>query len=268
MEFAQTLMTIQQIVINFGLKLIGAFGLWWAGRWLIGLVMRMITTGLQSKNLDPTLKRYLDSVLNVVLNIVLVIGILGFFGFETTSFAALLAAAGVAIGAAWSGLLSNFAAGAFLMVLRPFKVGDHVEAAGINGIVHEIGLFSTTILSGDNVPTMVGNSKIMGDTLKNYSSTPYRRVDRTITLEPGTDAIAAIAHLKQQVVGIPNVLSTPAPVVAILQVASTGTELAVRPCCLPQHYSQVWFDTNRMLQESLAKPALSVPGASAPAMQP
>lgn len=268
MEIAQTLSTIQQIVVNFGLKLIGAFGLWWAGRWLISVVMRMITTGLQHKNLDPTLKRYLDSVLSVVLNIVLVIGILGFFGFETTSFAALLAAAGVAIGAAWSGLLSNFAAGAFLMVLRPFKVGDHVEAAGVDGTVQEIGLFSTTIMTGDNVPTMVGNSKIMGDTLKNYSSTPYRRVDRKFTLEPGVNTVVAIEHLKQQLATIPNVLTEPAPIVAILEVASAGTELAVRPYCLPEHYSQVWFDTNRMLQDVLAKPAVSVPPASPMGMQP
>ena len=128
MQFADTLDTAQQIIVNFGLKLLGAFALWWAGRWLIGLGARLIQKALTARQVDATLQRYLASIIGVVLNIVLVIGILGFFGFETTSFAALLAAAGVAIGAAWSGLLANFAAGAFLMVLRPFKVGDYISA--------------------------------------------------------------------------------------------------------------------------------------------
>ena len=108
-----------------------------ARRWLIGLAVRLIQKALTLRQVDPTLQRYLASIIGVVLNIVLVIGILGFFGFETTSFAALLAAAGIAIGAAWSGLLANFASGAFLMVLRPFKVGDYVDIK-VNAAIHKV----------------------------------------------------------------------------------------------------------------------------------
>jgi small conductance mechanosensitive channel len=117
-----------------------------------------------------------------ILNIVLVIAILGFFGVQTTSLAALIAAAGVAIGLAWSGLLANFAAGVFLVILQPFKVGDFVTAGGIMGTVHEVGLFVTYIDTLDNVRHIVGNGKIFGDVIQNCSTNAYRRVDLTAQL--------------------------------------------------------------------------------------
>jgi small conductance mechanosensitive channel len=263
MQFAETLDTAQQIIVNFGLKLLGAFALWWAGRWLIGLAVRLIQTALTVRQVDATLQRYLASIIGVVLNIVLVIGILGFFGFETTSFAALLAAAGVAIGAAWSGLLSNFAAGAFLMVLRPFKVGDYISGGGVEGTVRELGLFSTTIIAPDNVVTLVGNGKLMGDTLKNYSAAPYRRVDRLAQIDHGVDPADAIARLKARLSTIPNVLAEPAPDVEILDFNPMGAQLAVRPYCHTDHFWQVWFDTNRVIREEFSRAGYAVPAAHA-----
>jgi small conductance mechanosensitive channel len=259
MQFTDTLDTAQQIITNFGLKLIGAFALWWAGRWLIGLAVRLIQEALTVRQIDPTLQRYLGSIIAVVLNVVLVIGILGFFGFETTSFAALLAAAGIAIGAAWSGLLANFAAGAFLMVLRPFKVGDYIGGGGVEGTVREIGLFTTTIVAPDNVLTMVGNGKLLGDTLKNYSAAPYRRVDRTAQVDHSVDPADAIARLKARLPTIPNVLAEPAPDVEILDFNALGAQLAVRPYCHTDHYWQVWFDTNRMIREEFAAAGYAAP---------
>ncbi len=263
MPFTQTLETAQQIIVNFGLKLLGAFALWWAGRWLIGMAVRLINRALTVKQVDPTLQRYLASIIGVVLNIVLVIGILGFFGFETTSFAALLAAAGVAIGAAWSGLLSNFAAGAFLMVLRPFKVGDYIAGGGVEGTVREIGLFGTTIMAPDHVVTMIGNSKLFGDTLRNFSTAAYRRVDRTAQIDHGVDPADAIARLKARLGTIPNVLAEPAPTVEILDFNEKGTVLAVRPNCHTDHYWQVWFDTNRVIHEEFSQAGYAVPAMHA-----
>jgi small conductance mechanosensitive channel len=259
MQFQEALDAAQQIVVNFGLKLLGAFALWWAGRWLIGFAVGMIRKVLTARQVDATLQRYLASIISVVLNIVLVIGILGFFGFETTSFAALLAAAGIAIGAAWSGLLSNFAAGAFLMVLRPFKVDDYILGGGVEGTVLEIGLFSTTIMSPDNVVTMVGNGKILGDTLKNFSAAPFRRVDRVAQIDHGVDPAAAIALLQARLRSIPNVLAEPAPVVEILDFNALGTQLAVRPFCHTDHYWQVYFDTNRVVGEAFANAGYPAP---------
>jgi small conductance mechanosensitive channel len=263
MQFADTLDTAQQIIVNFGLKLLGAFALWWAGRWLIGLGARLIQKALTARQVDATLQRYLASIIGVVLNIVLVIGILGFFGFETTSFAALLAAAGVAIGAAWSGLLANFAAGAFLMVLRPFKVGDYISGGGVEGTVREIGLFATTILAPDNVVTLVGNGKLLGDTLKNFSASPYRRVDRVAQIDHTVDPADAIARLKSRLATIPNVKADPAPDVEILDFNAMGAQLAVRPYCHTDHYWQVYFDTNQAIREEFSRAGYGVPSAHA-----
>ncbi len=126
-------------------------------------------SALRKQKIDPTLIRYIHSAGAALLNIVLAVAILGFFGVETTSFAALIAAAGVAIGMAWSGLLSNFAGGVFLVILLPFKVGDFITAAGVTGTVEEIGLFATTLSTPDNIKTMVGNGKVFGDTIQNFS---------------------------------------------------------------------------------------------------
>src|SRR5271157_587974 len=134
----------------------------------------MIDRVMVKQKIDPTLIRYVNNTLAALLNIVLAVAILGFFGVETTSFAALLAAAGVAIGMAWSGLLGNFAAGVFLIILQPFKVGDFVTAGGITGTIKEVGLFVTAIDTPDNVHAVVGNGKILGDTIQNFSHNSYR----------------------------------------------------------------------------------------------
>src|SRR5246500_4076408 len=188
--------TVITLLTTVGLKLLGAIAIWIIGRWLIAFALRLIGGPLTKQRIDPTLARYIQSATAVLLNIVLVAAILGFFGVETTSFAALLAAAGVAIGMAWSGMLANFAGGVFLVILQPFKVGDFVTAGGVTGTVDEIGLFATTINAPDNVKTIVGNGKIFSDTIQNFSSNPYRRVELTAQVAHGVDPAAAIALLK------------------------------------------------------------------------
>ncbi len=205
------------MLTSVGWKVLGAIGLWVVGRWLIGLSLRIIGRGMTRQKIDPTLIRYIQSALGALLNIALVVAILGYFGVETTTFAALLAAAGVAIGMAWSGLLSNFAAGVFMVILRPIKFGDFVTAGGVTGTVQEIGLFVTSIDTPDNVRTIIGNGKILADTIQNFSHNSYRRVDLTAQLDHVVDTQAAIAALKRGMSRIPNVLETPAPDAEILQ---------------------------------------------------
>ncbi|MEN9484217.1 MAG: hypothetical protein RJB37_2097, partial [Pseudomonadota bacterium] len=158
--------------LDLGIKILAAIAFWIVGRWLIGKVVSLIQAGMNRNSIDPTLTKYLGSIITIALNITLVLGILGYFGIQTTSFAAMLAGAGVAIGAAWSGMLGNFAAGAFMLVLRPFKVGDFVSIGGMTGTIHELGLFATTIITPDNVMTLVGNGKVFGDTVQNFSALP------------------------------------------------------------------------------------------------
>src|SRR6188474_1524860 len=149
-------------------KVAGAVALWLVGRWLISLGLGLVARAAARQRFDVTLTRYMQTALRILLNVALLVAILGFFGVETTTFAALLAAGGVAIGVAWGGLLANFAAGVFLVFLRPFKVGDVISAAGVTGTVEAIGLFGTVINTPDNVQTLVGNNKVFSDTLQNF----------------------------------------------------------------------------------------------------
>lgn len=239
--------TVLPFLTAIAIKVVGAIILYMVGRWLISFAVSIMSRVLTARNFDPTLQRYLANILGVVLNVVLVVAILGYFGMQTTSFAALLAGVGLAVGAAWSGLLGNFAAGAFLIIFRPYKVGDYVVAGGIEGTVTEIGLFNTIITSPDNVQTIVGNGKVSGDTIKNFTTHSYRRVDRTAQLAFGVDPLDAIARLKPALAGIANVVTSPAPDVEIIDFNERGTVLAVRPYCHTKDYWQVYFDTNRLI---------------------
>lgn len=232
---------------ELGIKILAAIAFWIVGRWLIGRVIALVRAGMNRSNVDPTLTKYLGSIISIALNITLVLGILGYFGIQTTSFAALLAGAGLAIGAAWSGMLGNFAAGAFMLVLRPYKVGDFVSVAGVIGTVHELGLFGTTIITPDNVMTTVGNGKVFGDTIQNFSALPARRVDRTAQLAGSVDVTDAIARLHAAVMKIPNVATQPAPEVSLLDMNLVGPVIAVRPYTHNDHYWQVHSDTNEAI---------------------
>ncbi len=199
----------------------GAFVFWLVGRWLIAFATRTRGPALLKQQLDVTLTKYLQTGLSVVLNAALLVAILGFFGVETTTFAALIAAGGVAIGVAWGGLLANFA-GSFLVFLRPFKVGDFI-------------------------------------TIQNFSANPYRRVDMTATINNSVDHHQAIRLLKDRLARIPNVLSSPAPDGDVLQFTPAGPQLCVRPYCANQHYWQVYFDTNRLIRESFGEAGFPAP---------
>ena len=254
---------MRQVAIDigkrFGIRILGANALWIVGRAVIGFCGRVISRWLVRQHLDPTLGRYISSATSIALNIALVIAILGIFGVETTSFAAVIAGAGVAIGVAWGGMLGNFAAGVFLVIFRPFKTGDFVTAAGVTGTVHEIGMFASSIDTPDNVRTIVGNNKIVGDTIQNFSANPYRRVDLTSQLAHAVDVKDAVAMLKERLARIPNVLAQPAPDVEILQFTLAGPVLAIRPYCNNAHYWQVYFDTNRMIRDSFSSARYPVP---------
>jgi small conductance mechanosensitive channel len=219
----------------------------------------MLQRVLEKQKVDPTLMRYIGSFLAVTLNIVLVVAILGYFGVQTTTFAALVAGIGIAIGAAWGGLLSNFAAGAFLIVLKPFKVGDFVSAGGLTGTVKEIGLFATTINTPDNVLSIVGNGKIFGDTIQNFSANPFRRVELKCQLAGNADHVAAMELLRGKLQTIPNVVASPSVEVEILEFTLVGPVLAVRPFCHTDHYWQVYFDGNRMIRDALAEAGFPAP---------
>ncbi|MFO5527029.1 MAG: mechanosensitive ion channel family protein, partial [Cuspidothrix sp.] len=259
MDFQQIGKVVIELLTTFGFKVVGAILLWIVAQKLIEFSIRLLKRGFISQHIEPTLVHYLLNIISVTLRIVLVVAILGFFGVETTSFAALLAAAGIAIGAAWGGLLANFAAGVFLIVFQPFKVGDFITAGEVTGTVAEIGLFVTSINTLDNVMTIVANNKIFSDNIQNYSTNPYRRVDLLAQLAHDVDHNQAIALLKAKISQIPNVIKDPAPEVEILTFNLAGPVLAVRPYCNNAHYWQVYFDTNKAICETFGEAGYPVP---------
>jgi small conductance mechanosensitive channel len=259
MDWNNIVTFLQQKAASVGLEILGAIALYIVGRWLISLVVHAVQRVLGKQQIEPTVLRFAANTLSVILNFTLVVAILGYFGVQTTTFAALIAAAGLAVGTAWAGLLSNFAAGAFLLVLRPFKVGEFISAGGVTGTVHEIGLFVTTFDTPDNVRTFVGNSKIFSETIQNFSINPYRRVDLTAQIAGAADPRLAIARLKERVAAVPNVMKEPAVDVTILSFTPFGPVLAVRPYCHNANYWQVYFDANMVIREVLGDTAFPGP---------
>lgn len=247
------------LIVPFLFKIAGAIALWVVGGWVIKFVVSLSRRSLSRGGMPPGLVAYLASIVGTTLRVLLLLAILGLFGIQTTSFAALIAGAGLAVGAAVSGLLGNFAAGAFLQGLRPFKPGDYVLAAGVEGTVEEVGMLVTTILTPDSVRTMVPNGKLFGDTLKNYSSNAFRRVELVAQLDHSADVARAIDLLKQAVAAVPHQYPGKAADVEVLEFSERGPRLAVRPYTHTDHYWQVYFDTNKVIAEVLGGNGFPVP---------
>jgi small conductance mechanosensitive channel len=240
---------INTYLIPLGWRLIGAIVAWIIGGWIASLLVKALNKAMKRRRIDTTLAKYAEGAANVALRILLIIVIFGILGIETTSFAALLAAAGIAIGAAWAGLLAHFAAGVFLVFLRPFKVGDAITVGGATGTVMEIGMFSTVINTPDNVRVYIGNNTVFSGNIQNYSTNAYRRVDLTAQIAHETVPSDAIQRLEEKLKNVPNVLAEPKPQVEILSFNEYGTLLAVRPFCANDHYAQVYFDVNKAIVE-------------------
>jgi small conductance mechanosensitive channel len=252
--------TAATLLTTVGLRVVAAIILWFVGRVLIRFIVRMVVRALDRQAFDATIVNYVRSSLGIFLTFLLVIAELSVFGVETTTFAALLAGAGLAVGAAWSGLLQNFASGAALVITRPFKVGDLVTVADVTGVVRNIGLFRTTIDAPDNVQTIIGNGAILADKIRNYTANRYRRIDFEVPLDHTVDSGRAIQLVKDALKSIPNVAEKPEPKVGIVNFTLAGPVLAVRPFAAVEHYWQVYFDTGRTIHRVLSSSGFNIPG--------
>ena len=233
-------------------NVVGAIVVLIVGFWVIGWLDGIISKAIKKNDkIDETLSKYIRTVSKVLMQILLVIACMGLLGIQTTTFAALLGAAGVAIGMAWSGLLSNFAAGAFLLFLRPFKVGDTISVNGVTGTVFEIGVFSTTIDTLDKIRTVVGNNAVLTNTIQNFSSNAVRRVDITFQAPAGTDIDKLTKDLKTEVLKCEGVLNTPEPECTITEFKPMGPMMQLRPYCKASDYWKVYHNTSYMLCKKL-----------------
>lgn len=249
--------------LDFVVQVTAALALLILGRWAIVALRVFVRKALEHKKLDVTLALYIDTALGVLLTILLVIASLGVLGIETTSLAGILAAAGVAIGVAWSGLLSNLAAGVFMVILRPFKKGDTVQIGGVIGDVEKIGIFGTTLVAPDGTKVIVGNTKAFNDNIHNLSDAPHRRIDARIQLPWACDPQGFHDAVMKRLAADARVLKLPALRTETIEHTALGPVAAVRPYCVPSDYAEVLFLTNQIVAEEIRNAGLPNPSAAA-----
>jgi small conductance mechanosensitive channel len=246
-------------ISTYGLQVVGAIALLILGRIVAGIARSAIRRTLDRSRLDRTLVPFVANLVYYTLLAFVVVAVLSLFGIETTSFIAVLGAAGLAVGLALQGTLSNFSAGVMLLAFRPFKIGDYVEASGSAGTVIEIGIFSTTLHSPDNVRIVVPNSGVYGHVLKNYSANETRRNDLVIGISYSDDIGKAIATIQDLLNGEERVLKEPAPVIAVSELGDSSVNLVVRPWCHRDHYWPLRFELTRRMKEGLEAAGCSIP---------
>lgn len=247
------------VVSTWGLQVIGAIAVLIVGRWVAGLLRRAVTRGLERARIDPTLTPFLAGITYYVALAVVLIAVLGLFGIETTSLVAVLGAAGLAVGLALQGTLSNFSSGVMLLVFRPFSKGDFVEVAGVKGSVQRVGIFTTTLSTPDNVRIIVPNSSIYGAIITNYSSNETRRNDLVFGVSYADDLGDAEDAIRRVLAADSRVLKEPEPVVAVAELADSSVNFVVRPWCQKDDYWPLRFDLTRRIKQELESSGCSIP---------
>jgi len=247
------------LLVEYGMSVIGAIVLFVVGRMVASWARKKLTQGLTRAGTDASLIPFFASMLYYVLVGVVLIAVLNLFGIETTSLIAVMGAAGLAVGLALQGTLSNFAAGVMLLIVRPIRIGDWVEVAGEAGTVKEIAIFSTILNTGDNVRIIIPNAQIFGDTVKNYSFNPTRRVDLVMGIGYGDDIGRAIEIIERVLVSDDRTLRDPAPTIAVTELADSSVNLIVRPWCNASDYWALRWDLTRALKEQLEAGGCNIP---------
>ena len=248
-----------EMAATWGLKVLGAITMLLVGRMLAKALRRSLMKFFDRTEFDETLEVFLTSLAYWVFQIFVVLAVLGIFGVETTSVVAVLGAGVFAAGLAMQGTLSNFSAGVMLLIFRPFKVGDFVEVGGVSGTVSEIGIFTTSLNTSDNVHIIVPNSSIYGETVKNYAVNDNRRHDMTIGISYDDNIGTAIEVVRRVLDADARVLTDPEPVVAVSELADSSVNLVVRPWCKRQDYSTLRWDLQRAFKEELEAAGCSLP---------
>jgi len=251
--------TIGTLLTTWGVKVVGAIALLIIGRMVAGWGRRATRRVLDARSADPTLIPFISSLTYYLIIAFVVIAVLGMVGVQTASMIAVLGAAGLAVGLALQGTLSNFAAGIMLLAFRPFKRGDFVEVAGVAGSVDSIQIFTTTLTTPDNVAIVIPNSGVWGGTIKNYAANATRRVDLVIGIGYGDDIARAIETIGQVLSRDQRVLKDPAPVVAVHELGDSSVNLVVRPWCAREDYWAVRWDLTRTIKEQLEAAGCSIP---------
>ncbi len=259
MNLDHILRQMPELTLAYLIRVISALLILYFGRLAVRWGINLFRGFLRRKKVDETLVSFFSNLAQSTLMVMVLIAALAQLGVQTTSLIALLGAAGLAVGLSLQGSLSNFAAGVLIVIFKPFRVGDAIEAGGVLGIVEEIGILTTELRSPDNRKIIVPNSKIMADSIVNYTAKPTRRLDLKVQVSYADDLQKARRVVEEILAGEPRVLKDPSPVIGVLELGDNGVTLAIRPWVNTTNYWPVMFALNERIKERFAQEGITIP---------
>jgi small conductance mechanosensitive channel len=258
-EASELWLQAQDIAIAWGVKVIAAIAIFIIGRWIAKLLRRTVSRVMEKAEVEPIIIGFVGSITYIALLAFVVVAALGQLGIQTTSFIAILGAAGLAIGLALQGSLANFAAGFLMIIFRPFKVGDFIEGAGVAGVVREIQVFTTTLKTPDNKTIIIPNAKLSGDNIVNYSAEATRRVDMTVGVAYDSDLAKVKVVLNDIISKDARIHADPAPQVVVAELADNSVNFVVRVWTSKEDYWAVKCDTTETIKNRFDAEGISIP---------
>jgi len=250
---------IWELLTIYGLKVVAAIAVLIVGRWVAKGLTGFTEKIMNKRQVDPTIVSFVANMIYIALLIFVVLAALGQLGIQTTSFIAIIGAAGLAIGLALQGSLSNFAAGFLMIIFRPFKVGEFIEGAGVAGTVEKIQIFTTQLKTPDNKTIIIPNAKLSGDNIVNFSAKGTRRVDMVFGIGYGDDMDKARKIITDVIDNDPRVLKDPPPKIAVLSLGDSSVDFAVRPWVKISDYWDLWFDVTETIKKRFDAEGVSIP---------
>ena len=258
-EATPAIENLQTLGMEYGIKILGALAILIIGMWVAKQLKKGIARVMEKRNVDPTLISFSVSMLYVVMQVFVIVAALEKLDIKTTSFIAVLGAAGLAVGLALQGSLANFAAGVLMIIFKPFKVGDFVEAGGSKGSVVEISIFTTLLDTMDNKRIIVPNAKVMGDNITNYSANNTRRVDLAAGISYADDIDKARIAIQAALAEVDGILESPSPDILVSEMADSSVNFAVRPWCRPADYWGVYFGVTEAIKKKFDAEGICIP---------
>ena len=258
-DWNEVLTMVQTTGVDLGINLVTAIVIFFVGKWVVNLVVNGLMKAMQKGELDITLRRFIGNLARILLMLFVIIAAINQLGVQTASLIALLGAAGLAVGLALQGSLSNFAAGVLIVLFRPYKVGDWIEGGGISGAVEEVQILTTVLKTGDNKRIIVPNSQIMGTTITNYSANETRRVDLVVGVSYSDDLDKVRKELQDLVDADERILKDPAVTIAVSELADSSVNFVLRPWVKTADYWAVYFDLTERVKKRFDEVGISIP---------
>jgi small conductance mechanosensitive channel len=258
-DWAEAWTMIQTTGVDFGIRAVTAILIFFVGKWIVSLVTKGLLKAMQTGEVDTTLRRFIANLARMVLMLFVIIAAIHQLGVQTASLVALIGAAGLAVGLALQGSLSNFAAGVLIVLFRPYKVGDWIEGGGVSGTVEEVQILTTVLKTGDNKRVIIPNSQIMGTTITNYSANDTRRVDLVIGVSYSDDLDKVRKELQDLVDADERILKDPAVTIAVSELADSSVNFVLRPWVKTADYWAVYFDLTERVKKRFDEVGISIP---------